>query len=379
MTDSQPLRITLPPLQITLQDQQQVTLQWLTQALQSGQTQGLSPQPIPPLKDEWKQWVAINKLLEQPDQGLCQRMIDHGIDSNLAQQEVTEVKHHPYFKAGERFVQQLQKLESLLKIQQQLSTLAPQSIAVDRKIGLSRIDFLNQYYARNTPVILTGIMNNWKALRLWNPEYFQQNYGDVQVEVQANRDSDPDYELNVDSHRQTMKFGDYIDQVVQTGESNNYYIVANNGNFDREEMRGLLQDIEIFPEYLNPQETQGRIFFWFGPQGTVTPLHHDPVNLMLAQVLGRKRILLILPQQTPYLYNQVGVFSKVNIECPDYEKYPLFNQVKPIEIILEPGEVIFIPVGWWHYVRSLDTSISVSFTNFVFPNAYDWKNPTFGR
>jgi ribosomal protein L16 Arg81 hydroxylase len=42
---------------------------------------------------------------------------------------------------------------------------------------------------------------------------------------------------------------------------------------------------------------------------------------------------------------------------------------------LEPGEAIFIPVGWWHHVKSLEVSISVSFTNFVFPNYYEWKYP----
>ncbi|MGL5082972.1 MAG: cupin-like domain-containing protein [Microcoleaceae cyanobacterium] len=378
MTDSQPVRITLPPLQITLQDQQQVSLQWLTQA-QSNQNPLPTPQPNPPLQDDWRQWVAVNKLLEQPDSGLLQRMVDHGIDLHLAEQEISGVKTHPYFKAAEQFVQQLQKLETLLKIQSQLHSLSTQSTTVDRKIGLSRADFLDHYYAKNTPVIFTGIMHNWNALQLWNPDYFKQNYGEVVVEVQADRNSDPEYELNVDNHRKKVKFRDYIDWITQAGENNNYYIVANNGNFDRDEMKGLLQDIEIFPEYLDPQETKGRIFFWFGPAGTITPLHHDPVNLVLAQVLGRKRIQLIPPQQTPYLYNHLGVFSKVDLDNPDYQKYPLFRHIKPIEVILEPGEVIFIPVGWWHHVKSLDISISVSFINFVFPNYYDWKNPTFGR
>jgi ribosomal protein L16 Arg81 hydroxylase len=75
----------------------------------------------------------------------------------------------------------------------------------------------------------------------------------------------------------------------------------------------------------------------------------------------------------------VGVFSQVDPENPDFNKYPLYRNIKPIELILKPGEVIFIPVGWWHHVRALDVSISVSFTNFVFPNYYNWQNPTFGR
>ncbi|MGF1491028.1 MAG: cupin-like domain-containing protein [Microcoleaceae cyanobacterium] len=404
MTDPQSLKITLPPLQITLQDQNQVSLQWLaagqgvagqgnalqvldqnpsTESAQAPSTSGTSvsnPQaPSPEIPDTWKQWAATNILMGRPETDLIRIMVEHDLDHALVQQEVTSLKANPYCKAAEQFIQQLQKLESLSEIQHQLQQLSTIATQVERKIGLSRTDFLNHYYGRNTPVIFTGIMNNWSALKQWNPDYFQKHYGDVTVEVQANRNSDPKYEINVDRHRKKVKFRDYISWIKQGNSGNDYYIVANNGNLDREELKGLLQDIEIFPEYLDSQQTKGRIFFWFGPAGTVTPLHHDPVNLMLAQVRGRKRILLVPPQQTPYLYNHLGVFSEVDVTQPDYQKYPLFRNVKPIEVILEPGEVIFIPVGWWHHVTSLDVSISVSFTNFVFPNHYTWKNPSFGQ
>jgi len=131
----------------------------------------------------------------------------------------------------------------------------------------------------------------------------------------------------------------------------------------------------MFPEFLDELDTKGKVFFWFGPVGTITPLHHDPLNLMMAQVYGRKRWRIISPEQTPLLYNYVGVFSKVDCENPDYNRYPLFKDVNIIETVLEPGELIFIPVGWWHQVKALDISISLSFTNFVFPNQYNYKNP----
>ena len=377
MTDSKPVKITLPPLQITLQDEQQVSLQWLPQQLtQASQNQ---PSTSAELPATWKTWVAVNQLLKQTDNTLLQRMVDNGVDVKLALEEINHAAGHPYVKAGERFVQQLQKLESLLKIQTQLSALGSQAETIPRFTQLSRQDFLDHYYAKNTPVILTGVMQKWAALHLWNPDYLQHHYGDVSVQVQAERQNDPEYEINVEKHRKTVLFKEYIQWIKQAGSSNDYYMVANNGNLDREEMKGLLNDLEIFPEYLNPADRKGRIFFWFGPEGTITPLHHDPVNLMLAQVLGRKKLTFFPPQQTPFLYNQVGVFSKIDPENPDTQQYPLFKQAKPIEVILEPGEVIFIPVGWWHHVKSLDLSISVSFTNFVFPNHYEWRNPTFGR
>lgn len=375
MTNLQPVKITLPPLQIVLNDEQQVSLQWL-----SSTPLNTDPSSSPPqLEDGWKKWLAVNKLMNQSDETLIQCMVENGIDLNVATQAVKTIMNQPYVQAGEQFVQRLQKLESILQIKNQLASLSSQSNTIPRVSFLSQQEFLDQYYSQNKPVIFTDIMKNWKALQRWTPEYFKENYGQVTVEVQANRDADPNYEINVEQHRKTILFQDYIDRLLEKGDSNDYYMVANNRTFDRPEMKDLLNDIEIFPEYLNPAEKEGRIFFWFGAGGTVTPLHHDPINIFLAQVSGRKLIKMISPEQTPFLYNEVGVFSQVDFENPDYHRYPLFRNVRSIDAILHPGEVIFLPVGWWHYVKSLDLSVSVSFINFRYPNAYDWKNPTFGH
>lgn len=51
-----------------------------------------------------------------------------------------------------------------------------------------------------------------------------------------------------------------------------------------------MDDIEIFPEFLNSRDAAGKIFVWFGPAGTVTPMHHDTMNILMAQVYGRKRV-----------------------------------------------------------------------------------------
>jgi len=371
MPDSKPVTITLPPLKITLTDEQQVNLEWLTQNL----SQLLTSETKKEVPDNVKRWIALNKLLNQADDVMIQTLVKTGVEANLATEEVRAIATNPYFQVCRNFVQLLNKLESQLQIQSQLATLSSKSGTIERKSNLSRQEFLDNYYATNTPVILTNAMSNWQAMRLWTPNYLKHKYGRATVEIQANRQSDPEYEINLEKHKQTVLFGKYVDMVASAGESNDYYMVANNQNLERPEFKSLFDDIEMFPEYLNPAETSGRVFFWFGPAGTVTPLHHDPVNLILAQVSGRKRVRMISPEQTPLMYNHVGVFSKVDGENPDLEKYPLYKNVKIVEFILEPGEAIFIPVGWWHHVKSLEVSISVSFTNFVFPNHYEWKYP----
>ncbi len=328
-----------------------------------------------PITNDWRNWIAESKLSGMEDHLIVQQLVAHGISPSAAQKEVSSLPNNAYFQTGHRFVQILQKMQSHASILGELAALSPQAQTIERRATISRQDFLENYYAKNVPLILTDIAKDWAALSRWTPDYLRAKYGHVEIEVQHDRQSDRLYEINVEQHRQKMVMVDYVDLVVEGGATNNHYMVANNGNLEKTELRGLLEDLEIFPEYLNPQDIDGKVFFWFGPSGTITPLHHDPVNLIFVQVYGRKVWKVIPPHYTHRLYNYRGVFSEVDCENPDYQKYPLFADVPIIEVTLNAGEAIFMPVGWWHAVKSLDISMSMSFTNFIFPNQFNWKYP----
>ena len=97
------------------------------------------------------------------------------------------------------------------------------------------------------------------------------------------------------------------------------------------------------------------------------------MNILITQVIGRKRFRLIAPQHWQHLYNNVGVFSDVDCETPDLARHPKFRHVSVADATLEPGETLFMPVGWWHHARALDVSITVTFTNFIYPNRFNWE------
>ena len=353
---------------------------------QNGVSRSIAPGPteianadkraLSQLSEEWRRWIFTNKQRKCNDEQLIATLISEGIDQEIARYAVksTGVEASPPLQSVDP--QQLQKLESIFTVKRQLGALSTASGQIERRDRISQQEFLENYYATNTPLVLTGMARDWPAMSKWTPDYIKANYGDVEVEVQLNRESNPDYEIEIAKHKQTMNLGTYTDWVTQGGMTNDFYMVANNGNLDRPELKGLFDDIQILPEFFNPEDCKGRVFFWFGPAGTITPLHHDCMNIMMAHIYGRKRWRLINPIYTPLLYNHIGVFSQIDLENPDITKFPLFKEVQVSEVVLSPGEILFVPVGWWHQVKGLDVTLSVSQTNFVFPNQYQFRNPS---
>lgn len=234
---------------------------------------------------------------------------------------------------------------------------------IERRPYVTRDEFFARYLRANRPVILMDRMNDWPAMTRWSPDYFKQVCGEETVQVMTGRESDPEYELHSDLRRSTMRFGDYVDKVVNAGQTNDFYLVAQNEFMRTEGARKLHDDITPFPEYLD-ERRDGFVFMWFGPCGTVTPLHHDTADILLAQIAGRKRVTLIPATQKSLVYNHIGVFGQVDCERPDLIRHPLYRYAQKAVFDLNPGEALFIPVGWWHHVRALDISVSVSFTNF---------------
>jgi hypothetical protein len=334
----------------------------------------------------WMEWVNENLQRNCDPGGIAeillankftlpaiQEMMGEMFPENLAEPQTPAVNRND--GAAFDMEQIYRKRESLMQIQRSLAKLSPQKQTIERRSNVSSADFLENYYVPNRPVILCGLMKDWQAPVKWTPEYLKKTCGDQRVEIMASRESSPDYEMNDAPHRKNVTFGEFVDMVTSATETNDYYLTARNEFFTLSGTKPLLKDFTPFKEYLKQDITGGGIFFWFGPKGTLTPLHHDPMNIFMTQVQGRKIVKLIPANEIDLIYNHYAVYSLVDIENPDYTRFPKFREATIFEVELAPGEALFLPVGWWHSVKSLDQSMTLSFNNFIYPNSYEWFNP----
>jgi len=230
----------------------------------------------------------------------------------------------------------------------------------------STVDFFQNFMTTKMPVIITNAMEIWPAMTKWKDPYYLENVGrcrTVPVETGDNY-------LHKDSGLELMHFDRFVRDCIgsETCGSKKMYL-AQHELFNQ--IPALNRDI-LTPDYcalvLQEEEESwnGDVIkqAWFGPAGTVSPLHNDPYHNFLAQVVGSKFIRIYDPSQTMNLYTFGGRMqnnSKVDVKEPNFDLYPRFQDAEYLQGILEEGEMLYIPPRFWHYITSLQVSFSVSF------------------
>ncbi|MCJ1397997.1 hypothetical protein MMC11_001193 [Xylographa trunciseda] len=239
------------------------------------------------------------------------------------------------------------------------------------------------------PLVITEAIEHWPALleRPWrNPSYLLERTlgGRRLVPVELGRS------YTDDGWGQTIiTFREFMDTYLLDSKHDRIGYLAQHDLFAQ--IPSLRNDISI-PDFCytdppsltvgtplatkrTPRLEEPLLNAWFGPAGTISPLHTDPYHNILCQVVGQKYIRLYPPSQTKNLYPRgledgidMSNTSQVPIELVEMQleddpesEFCLFGTAPYVETILREGECLYIPVGWWHYVRSLTVSFSVSF------------------
>lgn len=217
--------------------------------------------------------------------------------------------------------------------------------------------FAREYVARSRPVILRGALDDWPAMRRWSYDYFRRRFGEREVTAVRARNGamyDPESGLNYE----TIRLADYVD-LLESGRPVDLYLVLR----VHEAMPELFDDV-VRPPYCRDVKWF-RSKFFLGGYGTKGLLHRDLPENLYAQIFGRKRFVLLDRRETRRVHRHsflsgVPNFSPVDVEAPDYARYPRFRGAPLWVADLEPGDLLYIPRLWWHSAHGLSHGASVN-------------------
>lgn len=233
-----------------------------------------------------------------------------------------------------------------------------------RAEALTREAFDARYVVADRPVVIRGGIVDAPAWRAWTDAYLINRVGHRRIRLSASDTSI--FNPNADSGMGAVverdeTFTDALRLLTAAAPGTCFYIMQQS---IPDTLPELLGDVPA-PRWLPERGELARLNLWFGAAGSASPLHFDSRHNFLAMLRGRKQVDLLPPSETPKLYpaeqSRLRHISQVDVLAPDLHRFPLFADAESRAATLEPGDLLFIPSRWWHFVRSPEMSLSVNF------------------
>ena len=227
---------------------------------------------------------------------------------------------------------------------------------------ISPKEFKNEFYDKNLPVIIRDLSHQWPAYKKWNWKYFKELVGEKKVPLYNNVKSDAYTPINKADDYKT--FGEYIDMISQGPAAWRIFLF---NIFDHAPQ--LINDF-TWPEHLMKGFVIKYPMLFTGGATSVTHMHVDIdlSHILHTQFGGRKRVLMFPFEEQHKLYRKpFEVLSLADFShyyemngSPDYEQFPALKLAEGFDFILEPGDTLFMPAGYWHHMEYLDSGFAMS-------------------
>lgn len=234
---------------------------------------------------------------------------------------------------------------------------------VDTVESINSEDFKKNYYETMRPVVIRNLAKQWPAFTKWNWGFFKEIVGDVRVGVYNNIKSDAYTPINTADNY--MKLGDYIDMVKRGPAAWRIFL------FNIFDHAPQITGDFVWPEELAKGFVKKYPMLFIGGKGSVTHMHFDIdlSHIFHTQFAGRKRILLFPFEEQHKIYRKPWeVLSLVNFEKYfdqdenklNPERFPAIKLARGYEAILEHGDTLFMPAGYWHHMEYLESGFAMS-------------------
>jgi len=216
--------------------------------------------------------------------------------------------------------------------------------------GIERfpVSAIDEAVRRRHPVVITGAADHWPAMG-WTAERLATELGDAAIGGIPMRvlfgEPDPgaaglEYRTTWGASALPADLSSWFD------------------DFDLRFLQGLVPPPA--PMTMGP-----KVFAGFRPRHERKVMHRDPGDGYLFQIIGKKRIVFYNMDQKPFLYPVQHYLTSqpswVDGGNPDEARHPLFKQARGHEVVIDKGDLLFLPSGWWHDVEELEPTFTLNF------------------
>ncbi|GGC44216.1 hypothetical protein GCM10011386_40670 [Parapedobacter defluvii] len=227
---------------------------------------------------------------------------------------------------------------------------------VEKISGISSADFIKNYLNKGVPVILDDFVSkDSPAWKKWSYDYFKEIAGDTVISLHGREDASNDRAASAPVAK--MKFSEYLDLIEREPTDLRIFL------FNLMKLKPELNHDLIYNDVTGGKVLQWLPYLFFGGEGSSTRNHFDidMSHVFITQYKGVKRIWLFPLEQSDLMYKLPYNFHSIaNIKNPDYEKFPALKYLDGYEAEIHPGETLFMPSGWWHYIQYVTEGYSIS-------------------
>ncbi|GFT03780.1 tRNA wybutosine-synthesizing protein 5 [Nephila pilipes] len=246
---------------------------------------------------------------------------------------------------------------------------------------------IDGFKEKRLPFVLRGA-NIGCCAEKWTSVYLSEILGKEEVKIHVSEFQHLDF-LKKNFMYKTLPFEKLLERASDSKhEEGNYFIspteyyylrsVGKDARKDVADIRQqfpVVSDDIIFPDFVPEQDVFSSIFR-IASKGVSIWTHYDVMDNALIQVKGRKHAVLFPPTDALNLYLNGDKSEVLDIENPDFNKFPNFKNVTWYECCLLPGDILYIPAFWFHNMKYLDFGIAVNvFWKELDPIFYDKKDP----
>lgn len=239
---------------------------------------------------------------------------------------------------------------------------------VERVSSVSPAEFRKRYLSRGVPVIIENGCRTWPLASRWSFDQFRARYGSEMIKLVQHKGVAADHEvIEGREFSEEIQLGALIDQLLAGG-----------GKYMRfspllEKFPELLDDFDhAFFKQMTGNNWGITYQLFMGGPGTFTPLHNAITPFFFVNVCGVKRWELIPNHYLPVLYPDADGFgynhSKVQSDLSNLADYPGFDHVDRLDVVMQPGDILFLPPWMWHSVKNDSPTIGIR-CGFISPRS----------